>query len=236
VHGAYPLLVTGHYPAGRTLFVGMDSTWLWRFHFGDVHHERFWRNAIRWLAIGRLKSGDRRYQVETGRSSYGLGERVPVEARVLDEDFKPSEAPVQPVRWSGPDGRPRDLELPAVPGRPGLYRGTLEPEEPGTHRVWIEDGERRVTGTEFEIVLPSRENREPAPDPDLLRELAALSGGRLFELADVRELARVLPGGEERREPLSSRLDDLWDAWGTLILALLVLSAEWILRKRVELV
>ena len=44
------------------------------------------------------------------------------------------------------------------------------------------------------------------------------------------------PGGEERREPISSRLDDVWDSWATLLFVLAVLSAEWILRKRLELV
>ena len=49
-------------------------------------------------------------------------------------------------------------------------------------------------------------------------------------------LLEAFPGGEERREPVSTRLDDAWDEWHTLLLALALLSAEWILRKRVELV
>jgi uncharacterized membrane protein len=234
--GRYPLLVAGYYPAGRTLFVGIDSTWMWRYHFGDRYHERFWRGAIRWLALGRLKSGDRRYRVEVAQSAYDIGSSVSVEARVLDEDFQPSTRPLQEARWSGPDGRTQDLSLTAVPDQPGLYRTTLDPDRPGLYRVWIEAGGERIAGAEFEVVLPSLENRDPSPDPGLLREVSRLSGGRAVDLAGLAELWDEFPGGEERREPISSRLTDVWDRWATLLFALAVLSVEWVLRKRWELV
>ncbi len=234
--GRYPLLVAGYFPSGRTLFVGFDESWRWRYHYGDTYHERFWRNAIRWLALGRLKSGDRRYRLEVARTSYTLGERAVVEARVLDEDFRPSSAPKQDVVWSDPEGRESRLELPQVPGRVGVFRATLEAERLGGYRVWIEGSGTRVASADFEVVLPSLENQDPSPDPGLLREVAALSGGKAVEFANVRELFAQFPGGEERREPISSRLDDIWDRWATLWIALALLATEWVLRKRWELV
>jgi hypothetical protein len=233
---SYPLLVLGYYPAGRTMFLGVDSTWMWRFHYGDRYHEAFWRNSIRWLALGRLKSGDRRYRLETSRTSYDLEDRVFLEARVLDEDFRPSQRGTQQVYWSGPDGQTQELELALTPDRPGVYRGGLQVDRPGLYRLWIETDGQRVTATEFEVVLPSRENADPSPDPEDMRLLASKTGGRAIALANTAALADEFPGGEERREPISSRLEDAWDTWTTLLLALGLLSAEWILRKRVELV
>jgi hypothetical protein len=235
-NGNYPLLVAGYFPAGRTLFVAFDESWRWCFHYGDTYHERFWRNAIRWLSLGRLRSGDRRYRVETSRNTFNLGERVTVEARVLDEDFRPSEATTQDLRWSDPEGKASDLKLPAVPGRPGLYRGTLETERPGLHRVWIERDGARTASTEFDVTLPSLENQDPSPDAAAMRELSVLSRGKATDLAHLDECLAEFPGGEERREPISSRLDDVWDSWATLLFALGVLSIEWVLRKRLELV
>ncbi len=235
-NGKYPLLVAGYYPAGRTLFCAQDSTWMWRFHYGDRYHERFWRSAVRWLALGRLKSGDRRYRIEVAHSSYDIGASVAVEARVLDEDFQPSTEPAQEAWWSGPDGRPLELDLPAAPERAGLFRRTVAPDRPGLYRVWIESGGERIAGTEFEVVLPSLENRDPAPDPGLLREVSRLSGGRAVDLPHLADLWELLPGGEERREPISARLNDVWDRWATLLIVLGVLSVEWVLRKRWELV
>ncbi len=235
-NGRYPLLVAGYYPAGRTLFSAFDSTWRWRKRYGDLYHERFWRAAIRWLALGRLRSGDRRYRIEVAQSTYDIGASVAVEARVLDEDFQPSTRPVQEAWWSGPDGRPKELTLPAVPDRPGLYRASLDPDQPGLYRVWIDSGGERIASAEFEVALPSLENRDPSPDPLLLREVSRLTGGRAVDLPHLADLWPEFPGGEERREPISSRLTDVWDRWTTLFFALVVLSVEWGLRKRWELV
>jgi len=239
-----PLMVTGHFPSGRTIFLALDSTYRWRYHYGDRYLETFWRNAIRWLALGRLKSGDRRYRLETTRSAYDLEDRVIFEARVLDEDFRPSKNPGQKIFWSGPDGTPREFDLGLVAGRPGVYRGGLLVDRPGIYRAWIEAEVRqgsetriqRVSPTEFEVLLPSRENADPSPDPETLRLLASKTGGRALDLANAGRLADEFPGDEERREPISSRLEDAWDNWTTLLIALGLLATEWILRKRAELV
>ena len=232
----YPLLVLGYYPSGRTMFLAVDSTWMWRYHYGDRYHETFWRNAIRWLALGRLKSGDRRFRLATSRATYDLEDRIFLEARVLDEDFRPIKRPTQIIHWSGPDGVPQELTLTLSPDRDGLFRGGLQVDRPGLYRTWMTNNGQRVSSAEFEVVLPSRENADPSPDPAAMRILALKSGGKALGLANVRELAEELSGGEERREPVSSRLDDAWDNWTTLLIALGLLSTEWILRKRVELV
>ena len=159
-----------------------------------------------------------------------------LEARVLDEDYRPSEQPGQTVLLAGPEGAPRPLELAPVSGRPGVYRGTFQAERPGSYRAWIEEAGTRVVGAEFEVVLPSRESANPAPDPEALAEIASLSGGRAVHVVELSALRAEFPGGEERREPISSQLLDAWDNWGTLLLALGLLGAEWVLRKRYELI
>jgi hypothetical protein len=85
-------------------------------------------------------------------------------------------------------------------------------------------------------VLPSRENADPSPDPTTLQAIASMSGGRALDLAHAKDLLGAFPGHEERREPISSELRDAWDNWGTLLFALALLSGEWILRKRWELI
>lgn len=238
--GRYPLLVAGWFPAGRTLFVGFDETWRWQYRYGTRYHERFWRNAVRWVALSRLRSGDRRVQLDALKARYDLDERVTLEARVLDEDYRPSERPDQSIRLTAPDGSSSHMDLSRVPERPGLYRANFDVERPGLYSASIdlaaEGGGVHAATTAFEVTLPSRENADPSPDPQTLAEISNLSHGKALDLAHVDELLAQFPGHEERREPISSELDDAWDQWGTLLLALALLSTEWILRKRWDLI
>ncbi|MBV1928940.1 MAG: hypothetical protein KUG81_05450, partial [Gammaproteobacteria bacterium] len=68
------------------------------------------------------------------------------------------------------------------------------------------------------------------------RDSARICDGTSLPLSRAASLLEEFPGGEERREPISSQLEDAWDNWGTMLLALLLLSAEWVLRKRHELI
>jgi len=235
-HGRYPLLVTGYYPSGRTMFLSIDSTWRWRYRFKDRYHERFWRNAVRWLALGRLKGGDRRYALDPLRQSYGLDERIVLEARLLDEDYQPSDRTEQEAFLSTPGGVTEEIRLVQVEGRSGIYRVSLEAERPGLYKAWIEVSGERVAQTEVEVVLPSRESADPSPDPATLAAMANMTTGISVPLASIADLLPQFPGNEERHEPISSQLEDAWDNGWTLAIALALLSAEWILRKRLELI
>ncbi|MEM6569495.1 MAG: hypothetical protein AAF957_13865 [Planctomycetota bacterium] len=232
-----PLLVTGYYPSGRTLFLAIEATNRWRFRYGYRYYEAFWRNALRWLALGRMRSGDRRFELEALRTEYDIAERVTLEARVLDEDFRPSVDPSQDIVVRAPDGDEVPLVLAGIEGRDGLYRGTFQPERPGRYVAYVEsdEGGERVR-TEFDVLLPSRENADPSPDPVLMQRLATLTGGVATSAADLRAIEQALPPNQERREPVSSQLEDAWDRWATLLAALALLSMEWVLRKKAELV
>ena len=89
-------------------------------------------------------------QLDALESSFDLDERAVVEARVLDADFRPSEAAKTSARMQRPDGSVVDLDLPKVDGRPGVFRASFEPEQPGLHSVWREEEGRRTASTEFE--------------------------------------------------------------------------------------
>lgn len=235
-YGRYPLLVTGYFPSGRTMFLGIDSTWMWRYRYGDRYHERFWRNAIRWLALGRLRSGDRRVRLDALRNTYNLDERVVLEARVLDEDYRPSDNPTQTVYVEDSYRNSMEVTLELVDDRPGLYRASFDVQRPGSYKAWTEREGKRNSSTEFEVILPSRENSEPEPDPDLLELVARVSNGRAVRLGNLSDLRQEFRGNEERRQPISSQLEDAWDTLTTLIVLLLLLSSEWILRKKLELI
>ena len=65
-----------HYGFGRVLFVGVDSTWRWRFRADSLYHHRFWGQVVRWPPTGRCRraiascdSGPRRRRIAPAMSS-----------------------------------------------------------------------------------------------------------------------------------------------------------------------
>jgi hypothetical protein len=233
--GLTPLLVAAHHPKGRVLYLGIDSTWRWRYEFGDRYHVSFWRNALRWLALERTRGAQGRVRLEAPRSAWDLGERVAVEARLLDEDWKPRTDPAQALRVTDPQGRSLDIELALDPATPGLYRGTFDPDRPGVWRASIESAAEVLASLEVQVRLPMLENRDPTPDPAALARLSGATGGKAVALGSIDTLFDELPGGEEWHEPVSAELRDVWDGPYTLLALLLLLSVEWLLRKRWEL-
>ena len=110
-HGPHVLLATMYYPQGRTAFLGTDETWRWRFRFLETYREPFWRGLIRYLALNRLRRSDYRFDLSTDLSSYTIGQRVQVTARVRDNDFDPLVADGFDLQLLRPDGARQTVAL-----------------------------------------------------------------------------------------------------------------------------
>jgi hypothetical protein len=123
-----------------------------------------------------------------------------------------------------------------VPDDPGLLTTAFPAQQAGAYSLRIVPVSAadlgsgvRVSTTTFRVEPPRREIDEPSLNRPLLTELARLTGGRFFELADVRQLDDAIALREVTRT-LETR-DELWDApllYATIILSLTV---EWVLRK-----
>ncbi|MCI0589462.1 MAG: VWA domain-containing protein [Planctomycetes bacterium] len=238
-YGPHVLAAVSYHPEGRTFFIGTDESWLWRYVYADTYHERFWRNVIRYLALGRLRGVDRRYRIAPEKSRYELSERVVLEARVLDADFAPSSAPSQKAFLVFPDGHKEEAVLDRSAGEAGVYRVSFVAGIPGHYEAYLAEGDdregKRLAGADFEIVIPSRELADPVLDRDALEAVALASGGRYFPLARVQELDRRFAGGGELRTPLATEVRDLWDSGWVLAGVVALLAVEWLIRKRVQL-
>src|SRR5262249_9273082 len=127
------------YGFGRVLYVGLDSTWRWRFKAGDTYHHRFWGQVVRWAASDKplltgnefVRFGPRKPVVPYGQEvalgvrfselARKLGPEAPAAARVLRlREGKPEEA-VATVNLTRPEARPRELEAKLRDLPPGQY-------------------------------------------------------------------------------------------------------------------
>src|SRR5260370_624295 len=66
-----------NYGLGRVLYLGVDSTWRWRYRIGDTYHHRFWSQIIRWAASDKPQT-----RFGTRAPVYAEGENIEVFVRL----------------------------------------------------------------------------------------------------------------------------------------------------------
>jgi hypothetical protein len=240
IAGPRPLLVTGHFGAGRTAFLGFDGTWRWRRAGRNAEFfNRFWLQATRYLVEGRAVEGKRRGTIETDRTRYEVGDRITVVARLADAQFKPLEAPEMPAHLEVPGRDPLPVTLRPVPQQPGRFEAVVTAQHTGRHVLRVDFGGAGGTATPkvettFSVSPPSVESARTWQDQPLLSELAAASGGRYFGLEEVSGLADSIPD-KQQTLLVQGKPIPLWDTSRVLLLVVILLTLEWALRKRFKL-
>jgi hypothetical protein len=98
--------------------------------------------------------------------------------------------------------------------------------------VLVRDGDRVVAQTTLDVqVLDDPEEvQDPQPDPARLEGIAAASGGQVLHSAG--ELARVLGGCAGTPGEVVVQKVPAWDHPALWLVLLVLLTAEWVLRRR----
>jgi hypothetical protein len=234
---SYPLIAWQRYGSGKALFVGTDQLWRLRFKEGDKYHARFWGQAIQFLTLSRLLGENQRIRLETDRREYRTGERIQLTANVLNESFEPVKTAqfTALVERLKPDREPIPVRLEPVPNMAGLYQGAFVAEKAGDYRLTVPEADRPLANqADFQVESAPLELLEPAMQEDLLRKLAEVSGGHYFALQEFPALVQKIAG--EERVTVVRREKDLWDVPAVLVALLGLLGAEWLLRRKYDLI
>ena len=134
---ATPVLVRRLHGLGQVLWLGIDSTWRWRFRYGDLLYSRFWSQVARQGAAGGLPNDGSGAVLRTDRESYSGTETIRVSARLApDSKGGESEGPesidcVVSLTKAVRDGEDREhrIRLRRVPRSAGRYIGELPASE-----------------------------------------------------------------------------------------------------------
>lgn len=245
------ILVRQNYGFGRVLFVGVDSTWRWRYRVGDLYHHRFWSQLVRWAASEKLlPAGNRFVRYGSRQPVYREGQDVEIAARLGEEVplLKPraiaqarllTEGNVEPIAV---------VPLTPAVNRPRLLQVKLANLPAGTYRIELHIPDIKskldVPPDAEEAKIPRRDAFIVQPPPDgemfdlatnwlLLESLAARGNGEVFTPETIDELVQRLARQtvrRERREP-----QRLWQdaplVWWFLGVVLGLLTVEWAGRK-----
>jgi hypothetical protein len=241
-YGRRPVLAVHRYGAGRVMFLAADETNRWR-SVAEVVFDRFWVQTTRFLLEGRHAGARRRFRIYTDRELIDLGDAVRVTAELFDERFEPLEAETAAVLVNGPAGLEEEIVLLPVEGKPGHYAGSFAPAEVGDYELRPAAADLRpkngtdVAAATFRTVEPHREMSDVRADRGLLKDLAGRTRGRALKLHEALRLTdpKLIPPASEQ-VVTQGRPIPLWDTWTTIIVMLLLLCAEWILRKKFRMV
>lgn len=229
-----PVIMLQFIDAGKVLTHASDDFWRWsRDPDGEAAYGRYWLQWLRYLSRGKLQAGDRTVQVTSEREEYPRGEAVRLRARFVDERAAPpSDDGVTLVLERDGGGR-RNVTLARDATDRGLFTASVGQLAEGKYRVGLLRPalEAPPAPAAFTITAPPGEQARLAMDGTDLRAAAKRSDGRFYTLRDVGTLLDDLPPGRQVRiESLPA--EPLWNRWPLAALFVVLLTAEWILRKR----
>jgi hypothetical protein len=234
-----PLIAVQQVGAGKCMMVAVFPLWRWYFMLvglgqtGETY-DRFWSNSIRWLAT---REEGQLIRISPVRRVFRSGQRIAFQGRLLDESYRPmdrAQVKVFAMRKETPQRVEIEGGLFESGRRDGHYRGELPVLSPGEYlyRAEVYLGGQKVGQDEGEFLVEeySLEFERVALDHELLREMARASGGRYFPIDEVTALPAALQF--QRRETSRQRELELWNHPVLLVLLVLLLAAEWTIRKK----
>ena len=233
-----PLLAVRQNGAVRSAALLGAGSWRWRTlpdDLGDLRgaYGTLVDRLVRWTTAAR----DRRpVRVRADRALFGERDRVTFTGQVYGEALAPVDDARVDVSVRPPSGAV--VRATMRPLGNGRYTADLGVRPPGTYTFTAEaarGGERLGAdrGT-FGVGRLAAEFREPGADPALMRQVAVRSGGAVVGLDTLGAFVRGLRlSGALADRPLV-REDEtaLLELWGLLALAVALLTAEWVWRKR----
>jgi len=227
-----PLVAAQAVGGGRVVYVGTDETWRWRFVADGAYHRKFWGNLVRYLAP--LEA--RQVVITSGGDRFTAGEKITIEAEAYDKDYRPltdETFSVEMINVKTREARTISLKAVEVNKSPGRYKGTVTAAHTGTYELTAMRGDpqarRRVASKRITIELPRGETLRTEADRTTM-ETVASHPDYFLDICDADKLPELIPPGRLR---VSRRINrELWDSKFALGLIVVLLTVEWILRKK----
>ena len=234
--GKLPIFLYQFVGSGKTMFSAVDDTWRWRFRGGDRYFDRYWIQTIRFLARSKL-AGETQAEVQTDRRRYQRNQPIQIRVRFTNPALAPAQGEVV-VQVERKGQGPKRVTLKRSPSSRNLFEGALVQAKEGQYSLRLLPPPvltGPAPGTTFQVEAPAGEMERLQLNQAELIRASRTSLGKFYtpDLSD--QLLSDLPKPE--KVPLDTDPPiPLWNTWPVLLLFLAVLVAEWVLRKRKQMV
>jgi len=227
---ARALVAVQRFGDGRSMVFTGEASWRWRMFAPttDQSYERFWRQAVRWLAQSAPDP-----VTLTLPAAPAPADGIPLTIGARDAAYAARPDADIAVRVTAPDGRVESVRADPIAAEAGRFRAAIRAPEAGIYKISV-DARRGQTalGTSSAALLVGGvdpEMTDPRLNEDTLQRVARASGGAVMTVSDLESVVSRL----ERAAPAAvlALRRDLWHTgWSFGILAAL-LAAEWLFRR-----
>ncbi len=226
-----PAIIAGTFARGKVIVLWADSVWrldLLASGVGGQSHtiRRFWQNAVKWLA---LEENMDLVRIATERHIYRGGQEVRFSGQVFDELLRPEANAIVKLSLQGMD---QTIQLQAEID--GTYNGSWPDLEPGEYRFSAEaflDGS--LIGADqghFIIEEYTIETADIRANKMRLQQMSGISGGAYADLDEWPALAEQM--NLQAQLVYQQVKIPLWERTEVLIVVMVLLSIEWMGRRR----
>lgn len=233
--GRHVLMATHLYGPGRTVFLGFDSTYRWRY-LDEKYFDEYWARLIDRVGRSKVLGGRYPFTLATDKSAYRIGDRVTVRAQFTNSADLAGGITELTGEVELADQPPMPLALVPQTGDSTLFEASFPAQEAGAYTVRVtpntltdSEGGPRPATLNFRVEPPRQEVDNPTLNRVLLDDLARLTDGKTLAIEDAEALPTAIRIREVER--IREFRDEIWDAplfFGGLVL---LLTTEWVLRK-----
>jgi len=182
-----------------------------------------------------VQSSPRQFEVAAEQDVYAPGDSVRIVADVRDRKFQAVADARAAARVTKPSGTSVEVPLRfTARDDANVYVGEFRSDEVGRHRVELTASGAAIgtagAQSEFLVAELNREFYDAALNEELLKRIAAETGGKYYTLEEAGALVDDLTYRKtDNSRPVTK---DLWDMPVNFFLLVGLLGGEWFLRKR----
>jgi len=231
------LIVQRYVGSGQVVWIGIDSTWRWRFRRGDEYHHRFWGQLARWAVAFKSQSGNQDVRIGLSESVIDEGTSTTIQTRWEDRfREKLADMNAEVVITSADEESDFSLTIP-LNGKdesPLEQEAKLENLKSGEYHIrlkadginWNDD----VPQTTLIVnAILSRELQDVSADKTFLETAANNTGGQFMQLNELNRLPELFQ--DTNQVTAIHEEIPVWSHWLILVLFCLLATSEWVLRK-----
>ncbi len=229
-----PLVVVGRHGAGRTFYRGSDDSWRWRRHKGEGFFDTYWIQVMRYLGRNKKLRPATEIALRTDRRKVDPSSPV-VASLEFEEAALAAELPDQVaiLMRSATGIKIGEVLLTRLTANSRRFQGSFVPEAAGQIELIFDPEQYALdaprVSTLIDVRQVSLESRRPEANIRLMSELAEVTGGSVVHPGDAASVHELIP---DRQYVIPDDITEtIWDSKLALLIFVLLITAEWALRK-----